>query len=88
MAMEIAPNVIESQQSKIPRVPNIADRRTVHGQLNKVSSWVSAPEAGRKALLRAPAGAAPPGWCLCSRGIPGAAPMVTIKPQVPILQQR
>lgn len=48
--MEIAPNVIERQQSKIPKVLNDADNIMVHGQMNMMSSSVSAPEAGRKAL--------------------------------------
>ena len=51
LAIEIAPNVIESQQSKIPKVLNVADNITVHRQMNMMSSLVSAPEAGRKALL-------------------------------------
>lgn len=52
LAMDIASNVIESQQSKIPKVLNVADNIMVHGQMNMVSGSVSAPEAGRKALLR------------------------------------
>ncbi|KAJ7409854.1 hypothetical protein BTVI_55349 [Pitangus sulphuratus] len=51
LAMEIAPNVIESQQSKIPEVLNVTGNITVHGLMNTMSSFVSAPEAGRKALL-------------------------------------
>lgn len=50
-ATEIAPNVTESQQSKIPEVLNVADNVTVHGQMNMMPSSVPAPEAGRKALL-------------------------------------
>lgn len=50
--MEIAPNVIESQQSKIPTVLNVTDNITVHRQMNMMSSSVSAPEAGRMVLLR------------------------------------
>lgn len=50
LAMEIAPNVIESQQPKIPKVLNVTGNITVHGQMNMMSSSVSAPEAGRKAL--------------------------------------
>ena len=52
LAMEIGPNVTESQQSKTPKVLNVADNAAVYGQMNKMSSSVSAPEAGRKALLR------------------------------------
>lgn len=44
LAMEIAPDVIESQQSKIPNVLNVADTITVQGQMNVMSSSVSAPE--------------------------------------------
>lgn len=48
--MEIAPNVIESQQPKIPEVLNVTGNITVHGQMNMMSTSTSAPEAGRKAL--------------------------------------
>lgn len=34
LAMEIAPNVTESQQSKIPEVLDVTDNITVHGQMN------------------------------------------------------
>ncbi|KAJ7407933.1 hypothetical protein WISP_123895 [Willisornis vidua] len=51
LAMEIAPNVIESQQSKIPEVLNVTGNITVHGQTNMMSSSMSALEAGRKAVL-------------------------------------
>lgn len=51
LAMEIAPNVIESQQSKNPKVLNVANNIMVHGQMNTMSSLVSGPEAGRKELL-------------------------------------
>ncbi|TRZ21200.1 hypothetical protein HGM15179_005961 [Zosterops borbonicus] len=50
LAMEIAPNVIESQQPKIPEVLNVTGNILVHGQMNMMSSSVAAPEAGRKAL--------------------------------------
>lgn len=42
LAMEIAPNVIESQQPKIPKVLNVTGNITVHGQMNMMSSSVSA----------------------------------------------
>lgn len=50
MAMEIAPNVIESQQPKIPEVLNVTGNIMVHGQMNMMSGSMAAPEAGRKAL--------------------------------------
>lgn len=34
LATEIAPNVIESQQSKIPKVLDVTDNITVHRQMN------------------------------------------------------
>lgn len=50
LAMEMAPNVIESQQTKIPEVLNVTGNITAHGQMNMMPSSVSAPGAGRKAL--------------------------------------
>lgn len=50
LAMEIAPNVIESQQPKIPQVLNVTGNIMVHGQMNMMSSSLSAPEAEREAL--------------------------------------
>lgn len=66
--MEIAPNVIARQQSKIPEAAHTAGRRTVQGQLNKVSSSVSAPEAGREAPLAAAAPAPPQGGACAAEG--------------------
>lgn len=71
---------VSSQKS--PKVLNVADTITVHGQMNVMSSSVSAPELEERHRLE---------MRLCRmvtvQRDPGAAPMLTVKPQILNLQQ-